>query len=90
MRAVKRRQVWGQGCACAFSNVMCLKRRVPSVGKAENFPKINPEREPPLHLPSWLSPRSLILALMGNGVGEQYTDLPRPGPVQTSDVEEWR
>lgn len=52
MRAVKRRQVWGQGCACAFSNVMCLKKRVAGVGKAENFPKINPEPEPSLYLPS--------------------------------------
>lgn len=48
--------MWGQGCACAFSNVMCLKRRVPSVGKAENFPKINPGPEPPLHLPSCFEP----------------------------------
>lgn len=56
MRAVKRRQVWGQGCACAFSNVMCLKRRVPSEGKAENLPKINPGPEPPLHLSSCFEP----------------------------------
>lgn len=44
-RAVKR-QVWGQGCACAFSNAMCLKRRVPSVGKTEKYPKINSETKP--------------------------------------------
>lgn len=27
---------------------------------------------------------------MGSGIQGQYTDLPEPGPVQTSDVEEWR
>lgn len=49
MRAVKR-QVWGQGYACAFSNAMCLKRRVSKVGKASNYPKISSEPEPLLHL----------------------------------------
>lgn len=53
MRAVKR-QVWGAKLACAFSNAMCLKRRVPRVGKAEKYPKISSEPEPQLHLTAGL------------------------------------